>query len=309
MVTVGIAQYKPVHGDLPGSMAKLERIVKDAALNNVQVLVFGETWLCGYPAWIDHCEKIGLWNYAPMKEAYQDLHQHSVSIDGDEVRHICKLAEKHNIVIGIGINEKVLQGAGKGTLYNSFLIIDNNGVVLTHHRKLIPTYTEKLLYGFGDAQGMKSVITTHGLIGGNICWEHWMPTVRHTMHSFGEDIHFALWPQVDEMHLVASRHYAFEGRCFVLAVGQLMLPTDFPEQLELPVHLENNKDQYILNGGSCIISPTGKIVVPQVFGEEKLLVATLDLGDIVKEQITLDTTGHYHRNDVFSLSVTSNRNQ
>ena len=133
----------------------------------------------------------------------------------------------------MGVSERVDSGPGNGTLYNSLLTFDADGRLVNHHRKLVPTFTERLVWGQGGAEGLRSVDTAIGRIGGLVCWEHWMPLARQTLHVSGEWIHVAVWPTVHDMHQVASRHYAFEGRCFVLAAGQLMATSELPDDLEV----------------------------------------------------------------------------
>ncbi|MFM9838733.1 MAG: carbon-nitrogen hydrolase family protein [Cyclobacteriaceae bacterium] len=306
-VKIGVAQYASVHLNLDASIQKLESIMRDASHQGVQLLVLGETWLSGYPAWLDHCPHVAQWNDEPMKEVYLKLHKSSLSLTGKEFEHVCNLCKKYKLVLCIGINERIDKGAGQGTLYNSVLVIDENGELQNQHRKLMPTYTEKMLYGMGDGAGLKSVETGFGKISASICWEHWMPLTRQALHNSGEHIHIALWPTVHELHQIASRHYAFEGRCFVVAAGQLLQAKDFPKELELPTYLENNTEQWVLRGGSCVIDPRGNFLVEPIFDKEHLIVLDIDTDEVIKERMTLDTSGHYQRNDVFTFKVDNAR--
>ena len=154
-------------------------------------------------------------------------------------------ARDHKIGIVIGINERVDHGPAQKTLYNSLLIFTPDGRLANHHPKLMPTFTERLVWGQGDGSGLASVQVGPARIGGLICWEHWMPLARMAMHQAGEDIHIALWPTVNEVAQLASRHYAFEGRCFVLAVGLMMPTSDIPSVL--PHQVER---QWVERGGS-----------------------------------------------------------
>ena len=303
-IRIAIVQEGPVYLNLPLSLQKLEILVKEAAEEGTELMVFGESWLCGYPAWLDHCPNVALWNHKPTKEVFSRMWQNSVTVPGKATELISQLAKSHQMVIGIGVNERVDSGPGNGTLYNSFLLFDATGEMLTHHRKLMPTFTEKLLYGLGDARGLHVAETAVGRIGGLICWEHFMPLSRQAMHNEGELIHLALWPTVHEMLQVASRHYAFEGRCFVVAVGQMMAAKDFPPELELPKHLKDEPDEMVLNGGSAIIAPDGFYDLKPQYGKEGIIYHTLkDLDQIYRERMTLDTTGHYQRPDIFELKI------
>lgn len=307
IVKVGIGQFSAVHLNLPGSLQKLESIVTDASQKGVKLLVVGETWLSGYPSWLDHCTNVSQWDGKEMKEVYLQFYNSSVDIKSKDFERVCNMAKSNKVTLCIGLNEKVKTGPGNGTVYNSFVIISHNGELLNHHRKLMPTYTEKMLYGLGDGYGLKAVDTEAGRVGASICWEHWMPLTRQALHDSGEHIHIALWPKVHEMHQVASRQYAFEGRCFVLAAGQMLKASDFPKSLEQPDYLKSDPDQWTLNGGSCVVAPNGSYLVDPVFDKEELMICELNLDEVIKERMTLDTSGHYQRRDVFDFKVDRNR--
>jgi len=299
---VAISQHAPVYLDLKGTLDKACSIIKEASADGCELLVFGETWISGYPVWLDYLPQVATWNYQPTKQVYARMHQQSVDITGPEVKLLMQQAKEHNIALCVGINERVAQQAGHGTLYNSILTIDSNGKLANHHRKLMPTFTEKMLYGLGDARGLQSVQCNEVQVGSLVCWEHWMPLTRQALHNSGEEIHVALWPKVHEMHQVASRQYAFEGRCFVLAAGQITYANQLPDELDVPSDLSEG-NSLLLNGGSCIIAPDGSYMVEPVFDKECLITATLDLQKIKEEQMTLDVSGHYARPDVFEFKV------
>jgi predicted amidohydrolase len=307
-LNIAIIQHGPVHLNLEASTAKALQLIKEAAGRSAQLIVFGETWLSGYPAWLDHCPDVALWNNEATKDVFLQMHQNSVDINGEEIKLLCDAAKKNKVMICMGINEKITEGIGSGTLYNAFVIIDEQGEIVNHHRKLVPTFTEKLVYGNGDAAGLRTINTEFGKLGALICWEHWMPLSRQVLHNENEMIHIALWPTVHDMHQVASRHYAFEGRCFVIAAGQMMQVKDIPANLTLPEHFKNDPEKYILNGGSCVIDPTGIYLLEPQFDKEGILYCTIDNFDTAnKEKLTLDTTGHYSRWDIFDFSVDRKR--
>ena len=307
-LSIAIIQHKPVHLNIEKSLAKSVTLIKEAAGKGANLIVFGESWLSGYPAWIDHCPEIALWNNETTKEVFTQMHQNSVDVQGNVMKTLCALASELKVFLCIGFNEKITAGVGSGTIYNSFVIINDEGDIVNHHRKLIPTFNEKLLYGNGDAAGLKTTGTKWGMMGGLICWEHWMPLSRQTLHNENEIIHIALWPTVHEMHQVASRHYAFEGRCFVIAAGQMMQAKDIPSALSIPEQLKNAPEKYILNGGSCVIGPDGSYILPPQFEKEEILYCTIDDFDkVLKEKLTMDTSGHYNRWDIFDFTVNKKR--
>ncbi|MCB0641161.1 MAG: hypothetical protein KDC44_05950, partial [Phaeodactylibacter sp.] len=205
MPTLAIIQEKPIANSLAAcleiALASIERAVSEGA----QIIVFGECWFTGYPAWIDHCLDLGLWEHEPVKEVWARLYANGLEIPGPEVEQLCALAARHEVVLVLGANEVIRRGKGNGSLYNTALIIDSKGRIANHHRKLMPTYTERMIHGLGDGQGLQSVPTQYGDIGALICWEHWMPLARQAMHDAGEQIHVALWPCVKENNILASR--------------------------------------------------------------------------------------------------------
>ena len=189
------------------------------------------------------------------------------------------------------------------------LFINPKGEIVNHHRKLMPTYTEKLVYGLGDGMGLKTINTPFGRMGGLICWEHWMPHARQALHNEGEIIHLALWPSVNDMHQVASRAYAFEGRCFVVSVGQILKKSELPKELIKKESKFMESTDYLLSGGSCVIKPDGQFQVEPRFHTEEIIYAELDPNEAIKEKMTLDTSGHYSRKDVFKFKVVRERNK
>ncbi|MGB5106503.1 MAG: carbon-nitrogen hydrolase family protein [Candidatus Zixiibacteriota bacterium] len=306
-VVAGISQASAVTLDTPKSLDKVCTLVSEAAAQGAKIVACGETWLPGYPAWLDYVPNVALWGHAPSKDVFAELLRNSVTVPGEECDRLGKLARELKAVIVIGVNERIDVGPGNGTIYNSLLIFDTDGQIINHRRKLVPTYTERMIWGNGDGKDLGAVPTGIARVGGLICWEHWMPLVRHVMHESAEQIHVAVWPTVHDLHQIASRQYAFEGRCFVLAAGIIMKVSDLPKQFDLPEDLAANPERLILRGGSAIIAPDTRYVAGPVFDKETILLAELDLNEIRREQMTLDTSGHNSRPDVFNLSVNRTR--
>jgi len=298
-VTVAIAQFAPVYLDKRASLAKALDLIQRAAKREARLIAFGETWLPGYPAWLDVCPGAALWENPSAKDVFARLRNNSITVPGEEVNLLSEAARDLKIAIVIGVNERVDSGPGSGTLYNSLLTISDDGRLKNHHRKLVPTYTERLIWGNGDGRGLEAAPLSVGRVGGLICWEHWMPLARMAMHNSGEHIHVAVWPTVHELHQLASRHYAFEGRCFVLAVGLMMPASDLPPELQDGATSRPDHAPWIERGGSAIIGPDAQYVLAPVFDREELLVSNLDLAQIDREMMTFDVSGHYARPDLF----------
>lgn len=306
-VRAAIVQARPAYYDLRASLELALDWSQRAADEGAELVVLGETWLPGYPAWLDYCERAAQWDHAATKEVYARLAENSIAIPSAESERLGRQARDLGIVLVIGVNERVAQGPGNGSLYNSILTYDASGQLVNHHRKLMPTYTERLVWGQGDGAGLQSVATAVGRLSSLVCWEHWMPLARQALHDSGEQIHVALWPTVKEMHQVASRQYAFEGRCYVLAAGSILRASDTPPELTLPTELANAPDTLVMSGGSAIIAPDGSYLAGPLWDEEGILSAELDLRAITREQMTLDVSGHYSRPDVFRFRVRRKR--
>ena len=299
---VAAAQLAPVFLDLDASVAKACDWIAQAGKEDVKVLVFPETWLPGYPVWLDNSPNAGLWDHAPAKEIYQRLVENSPEVLSPSTNQLCQAAKEAGVNVVMGLHER-----SGHTLYNSMLYISEQGQILGLHRKLIPTYTERLIWGRGDGSTLTAVDTSVGRLGGLVCWEHWMPLARQAMHDKRELLHAAVWPAVRETHLLASRAYAFEGRCFVIAAGSILRRQDLPRGFALLDEMPG--DGPFQSGGSAIIAPNAEIIAGPIENEEKLLIAKIDPGLATQEQMTLDVSGHYSRPDVFTFRVNDQLDQ
>ena len=194
------------------------------------------------------------------------------------------------------------------------IYLDRGGQDFQVHRKLIPTYTERLVWGRGDGSTLSVLPSKYGNLGGLICWEHWMPLARAAMHAKGETVHVAQWPAVRELHQLASRHYAFEGQCFVAAAGCVLSRGDIlagfhsldqpgSKALELLEEIPGADEDLILAGGSAIIAPDSGYVAGPVFDEPCILCSEIEPQRITEGHLVLDTEGHYSRPDLFHLEV------
>ncbi len=306
---LALIQDPPVFLNLAESTGLACQLLEAAGTGAADLVVFPETWLPGYPVWLDDAPSAALWDHPPAKTLFRALRDNSPRVDGPEIDAIRAAAESAGTDVVIGIHEK-----DGNTLYNSMLFITDGGRNLAVHRKLVPTYTERLLWGRGDGSGLVTVETPYGCLGGLVCWEHWMPLARAALHARRETIHVAQWPWVKEMHQVASRHYAFEGRCFVAASGSLLtrgevlaglesLGSGYAAAGEVLEAMPGDDSRVLLDAGSAVIGPDGAYVTEPAHGTADTVWAEIDLGRIEEELMTLDTDGHYSRPDVFTLTV------
>ncbi len=310
-VKVALVQEPPVFLNLAATVEKFRAISNECVGDGAKIIVFPETWLPGYPIWIDDAPNAALWDYPPAKRAYQYLTENSLEIPGVEFEQLREIVRAADAYFVVGVNEK--EG---GTLYNTTIYFEPSGEYKIH-RKLTPTYTERLIWGMGDGSTLNVLETPYGNLGGLICWEHWMPLARAAMHAKHEAIHTAQYPTVHERHQIASRQYAFEGQCFVLASGCVLtkkealegfetLKTDDKEVFAL---LESMRNDRLLRGGSAIILPNISYLIEPVFDKSGILYGDLDLGLTKQGNLFLDTDGHYSRPDVFELRVNDKKNK
>jgi nitrilase len=282
-----------------GTVATLERIlahgpaIKDARLD---LLVFPEALLGGYPKGADFGARVG-YRTPEGREAYLRYWREAIDLDGPEVAALCDLAREAKTAMVVGAIER-----DGGTLYCVALFIDADGNFKGRHRKLMPTASERLIWGQGDGSTLTTMQTRAGIAGSAICWENYMPLFRAAMYEKKLDVWCA--PTVDEREIwqLSMRHVAYEARCFVVSACQVQ--PSATEALGFPITLRDRPDHApLIRGGSCIVSPLGEVIAGPLHGEEGLVTAEVDLDDIIRARFDLDGVGHYARPDVFDLKV------
>lgn len=307
--TVAVIQEPPVFLNLEASAEKAIGHIREAAAKGAQIIAFAECWLPGYPVWLDFAPGAALWDDAGAKTLFRLLAENSVVAGDKYIQKFQALSQELGVFIVLGTHER--DGA---TLYNTTFTFSPSLSAPLPHRKLVPTYTERLVWGRGDGSTLETVETPWGVLGSLICWEHWMPLARAAMHAKQEFLHIAQWPIVKDMHQVASRHYAFEGRCAVAAAGSVMRKNDVMDGYaslkvneakaeEMLASMPGEPDDFIHNGGSAIIAGDGSYITEPMFDKAGIILGEIDLSVQREAAQTLDTNGHYSRPDVFELTV------
>jgi nitrilase len=302
-LAVAVVQAAPIPLDFQGGIDKAVRLAREAIDNGARVVAFGETFLGGYPLWLDEAPGAALWDHPGTKALHAIMLEQAVVANDERLLPLQELADASGAAISIGAHERV-----RRSLVNNQLTF-RPGLPVLDHRKLVPTHGERLIWARGDGSTLGVHQAEWGRLGSLICWEHWMPLARAAMHNLGEDVHVAAWPTVRESHAIASRHYAMEGRCFVLAAGLVQVKDDLLDGLErvggsdaARELLEAIPAEVLNRGGSLIAAPDTRVIAQAGEGEETLL-AQLDLAEVAAGLASLDTDGHYSRPDVFELTV------
>ncbi len=288
-----------IDGGVALALAHAERAVAEGA----EVIAFGETFLGGYPIWLDEAPGAALWDHPGTKALHAILLRQAL-VEGDaRLAPLQELVERSGALISIGAHAR-----RRSSLYNDQMLL-RPGQPPLHHFKLVPTHGERLIWARGDGSTLGVHDAPFGAVGSLICWEHWMPLARAAMHHAGEALHVAAWPTVRESHALASRHYAFEGRCFVLAAGTVLHRTDLFDGLaevgsdaaahELFSAIPDGQLQF---GGSMIVAPDASVLA-QAGTQSELIITDCDLALRDQALASLDSDGHYSRPDVFELSV------
>jgi len=290
-VKVACVQAEPVILDRSATIDKLAALAPEAAQGGAKLALFPEAFVPFYPSsrWARHLTH---WE-GNAKKTFGRLAEQSLRIPGPDVDRIAAVAREHALWLAVGANE--LAG---GTLYNVLLLFSPEGELVVHHRKLVPTNHERLVWGHGDGNGLEAVATPLGKVGGLICWENLMPLARFALYTSGIEIYLAPTADDSEEWHVSIQHIARESRAYVLSCCVFQRAASFPPDVELAEGAE-----LVGRGGSAILAPDGSYLAGPLWEEEGILFAELDPARLYEERQRFDPAGHYHRPDVFEFSV------
>ena len=300
MTHLAVVQKSPAFLDKQGTIALAVASVEEAANNGAELVVFTEAFIPGYPAWIWRLRPGGDWNLS--QELHERLLNNAVVMESDDLQPLYDTARQHNVTIVCGIEERDSK-LSQSTLYNTVITIGPDGQLLNKHRKLMPTNPERMVWGFGDASGLKVVESPAGRIGTLLCWENFMPLARYALYAQGVEIYIAPTYDSGDGWIGSLQHIAREGCCWVVGCGNLMkgsdIPADFPERSTL----YPDADEWINPGDSIVIAPGGEIVAGPMNKESGILYHELDVNKTAIAKRTFDVAGHYSRPDIFQLHV------
>lgn len=305
LLKVALAQISPVWLDKKATLEKVKACITDAAKENCDLVVFGEGLVPGYPFWISITNG-SAWDNRIQKEIHAHYLRNAIQIESGDLNEVQSLAKKHQIAIYLGIIERPIDRGGH-SIYCSLVYINQDGEIKSVHRKLQPTFEERLTWSPGDGHGLQVHPLKEFTLGGLNCWENWMPLARTALYGLGENLHIAVWPGAVRNTENITRMIAQESRSFVISVSSLMRKSDFPKDTHHLDLILENAPEILADGGSCIAGPDGKWILEPVPLREGLLIETLDFNRVLEERQNFDPVGHYSRPDVLSLRVNRNR--
>lgn len=304
-LTVALAQIAPVWLNRDLTVNKILAAISEAADKGAELVTFGETLLPGYPFWLELTGG-AVFNSQKQKELHTHYLQQAVNIEEGHLQPICALAKQRKIAVVVGTAERASDRGGH-SVYCSLVYIDNQGQIKNVHRKLMPTYEERLTWSPGDGHGLRTFPIGGFTMGALNCWENWMPLPRAALYAQGEDLHVAIWPGGQHNTHDITRFIAKEGRSYVMSVSGLMRPEDFPADTPYLDDILANAKPFLADGASCIAAPNGEWVIEPQIGEEGVYVATIDQAMVYQERHNFDPVGHYSRPDVTQLQVNRER--
>jgi len=304
-MNVALAQIAPVFLHRARTLEKVVLRVREAASRDCRLVAFGEALVPGYPVWLSRTD--GARFDAPDQKAIHARYaRESVVPEEGHLDPVREAAREGRIAVVLGTIERAAD-RGAHSLYCSRVYIEPDGRIGSVHRKLVPTYEERLAWGAGDGAGL----VVHELgpfrVGALNCWENWMPLARAALQAAGESLHVALWPGSDRNTSDVTRFLARESRSYVLSVSGLLRESDVPADVPERDRIVPRADELILNGGSAVAGPDGEWIVEPVVGREELVVVELDADRVFGERQNFDPSGHYSRPDVLRLQVDRRR--
>jgi nitrilase len=295
---VACVQAEPAILDRAGTLDKLAALTAEAKGQGAQLVVFPETFVPAYPssAW---AKFLAGWADPRAKGAFAQLARESLAVPGPDADRLGEIAREHEVWLVTGVNEH--DPERPGTLYNSLLYHGPDGRLAVHHRKLVPTNHERLVWGQGDGDGLRAIETGIGRIGGLICWENYMPLARFALYESGVEIYIASTADDSDAWQATLVHIARESRAFVVSPCHFQRGSSYPD--DFPLREEIAELNPLGRGGSAILAPDGSYLAGPLYGEEGILYADLDPQRLAEERQRFDAAGHYHRPDVLELHV------
>jgi len=303
-VKIAAAQFAPVYLDRAATLEKMLGVIDRAASGGIRLLAFPETALSGYPSWLDPTGG-ARFNDPVQKRAFAAYLDAGITVPGPEVAALEERARRHRMFLYVGAIERG-RTQGRGSTWATLLAVHPDRGLVGAHRKLVPTYEERLVWAQGDGAGLLVHEWDGVRCGGLNCWENWMPPARFALYGQGEELHVSVWPGSPALTQDISRFTAREGRVFVLAASGVLRRDDVPDSFFLKDPMFGSRD-CLMSGGSLIVDPRGEVIAGPLLDDEGLVSAEIDLAVLREERQNFDPAGHYSRPDVFSFAVNRRR--
>jgi nitrilase len=300
MIRAAVVQHPPVFLDLGASLDRAAALVAEAATGGATLVVFPEAWFPGYPTWV--------WRLRPGEDmaVSADMHalltRNAINAGAGGLAPMQEIARAHGVVLVAGFNEIDARTSGS-TLFNSAAVIDADGRIANHHRKLMPTNPERMVWGFGDGSTLRVVDTAVGRIGTLLCWENYMPLARYALYAQRVEIYVAPTWDTGESWLATMSHIAREAGAWVIGCSTPMQAADVPADLPHRDKLFPDPKEWINDGDAVVHRPFGPAVAGPMHREKGLLFADIDPTAVAAARRSFDAAGHYARPDVFTLTV------
>lgn len=301
-----MAQLAPVWLQRERTIEKLMVAINEAASQGAEFVAFGEAMAPGYPFWVEHTDG-ARFESSLQKALYAHYHEQAVCIERGDLSPIAAVAKAKSIAVALGIIEGPRERGH--SCYASAVYINAQGEIQSVHRKLMPTFEERLVWATGDGHGLRTHSCGPFTVGVLNCWENWMPLARAAMYAQGENFHVAIWPGNVRNTEDLTRHMAREGRSYVMSVSGLMQRSHIDNALPFADELRAAMPEIMANGGSCLAGPDGQWLIEPIVSQEIVKTMEIDLRKVFEERQNFDPCGHYSRPDVLQLRINRERQQ
>ena len=293
---VAVVQAAPILFNKTKTIEKIGGLIEEAASQGAELILFPEVFIPGYPRGLSFGTVVGS-RSAEGRELFLNYWKNAIEVPGEDTDLLGNMARKARVFLAIGVTEK---DRVSDTLYCTLLYFSPDGKLLGKHRKIKPTAAERILWGEGEGKDLHVYDTSHGKIGGLICWENYMPLARNALYQQGLEIYLAPTADCRQSWQATLEHISCEGRCYVLGCNQFVTKDQYPDELQQELE---NQPELMCSGGSVIYSPMGKLLAGPLFGEEGILYAAIDQKEIIKSKMDFDVIGHYARPDIFEFRL------
>lgn len=296
----------PIWLDRDKTIEKICSFMEEAAKQHCELVVFGEALAPGYPFWIERTDG-ARFNSQLQKEIFAHYLEQGVQIEAGHLDSVCQIAKEKKMAVVLGTVERAPDRGGH-SMYCTLVFVNSKGIITHTHRKLMPTYDERMVWSIGDGHGLQVQDVKNFTVGALNCYENWMPLSRAALYGQGEDLHIAIWPGNVRNTELITRSIAQEGRSFVISVSGLMRKSDIPKYIPHSELITSKSDEIMANGGSCLAGPDGEWIIEPQVNIEGVFIADINYARVREERHNFDPAGHYSRPDVTQLVVNRERN-